>query len=316
MIDKTPIVYACKNRDETVRKASTSGGVFTALSEGVFQNNGVVLAVRFDSQHVPIYDFIENISQIDAFRGSKYVQANITREIMSRLEDYLSKGTFVMVVGTPCFINGLSVYFGSKYANLILVDFICMGIAPPKIWKTYVSATFVGEKIKKITFKDKIVGWRNYSFVVETDKRKYQENGKSNLYMKGYLNKLYLRPSCYKCICKGYNRASDITIADCWGIEEYSPEFDDDKGISSVFINNTKGEKIFETISESVDFIEIPFSVATVKNHYYFDCAEENYYSDLFFREFSRHPSLLVMDKYKNRTRPIWIKIMNKIKKQ
>ena len=315
MIDKTPTVYACKNRDETIRKVSTSGGVFSALAEKILQDGGVVLAVRFDSEYTPVYDFIENISQIDTFRGSKYVQATMTRKIMLKLKDYLEKGSLVMVIGTPCVINSIAVLFGDKYANLILVDFICMGIAPLKIWKTYISATFGGERIRKIVFKDKITGWRNYSFVVETDNRKYQENGKSNLYMKGYLNKLYLRPSCYKCICKGYNRSSNITIADCWGIEEYLPEFDDDKGISSVFVNNERGKILFESINESVEFIEIPFYVATGKNHYYFDRAEKNYYSESFFVKFSKCPSLAVMNKYKNKTRPLWIKVINRIKR-
>lgn len=37
-----PAVYAAWNRDDAVRKDSTSGGVFTALAEYVLEDGGVV----------------------------------------------------------------------------------------------------------------------------------------------------------------------------------------------------------------------------------------------------------------------------------
>ena len=44
----------------------------------------------------------------------------------------------------------------------------------------------------------------------------------------------------------------DITIADYWGIENAAPEFDDNKGVSLVLINNDKGNKIFDAIKEQI----------------------------------------------------------------
>ena len=38
----TPIVYAVKHKDETVRAASRSGGVFTALSDQILSEGGVI----------------------------------------------------------------------------------------------------------------------------------------------------------------------------------------------------------------------------------------------------------------------------------
>lgn len=35
----------------------------------------------------------------------------------------------------------------------------------------------------------------------------------------------------------------DITIADYWGIEKVAPEFDDNKGVSLVLVNNEAGKK-------------------------------------------------------------------------
>lgn len=39
---KQPKVYAVKHKDEATRAASRSGGVFTALSDQVLSNGGVV----------------------------------------------------------------------------------------------------------------------------------------------------------------------------------------------------------------------------------------------------------------------------------
>ena len=44
----------------------------------------------------------------------------------------------------------------------------------------------------------------------------------------------------------------DITIADYWGIEKAAPEFDDNKGVSLVLINNEAGEKAFEKVKENL----------------------------------------------------------------
>ena len=38
----------------------------------------------------------------------------------------------------------------------------------------------------------------------------------------------------------------DITIADYWGIEIAAPEFDDNKGVSLVLVNNEIGEKVLD----------------------------------------------------------------------
>ena len=44
----------------------------------------------------------------------------------------------------------------------------------------------------------------------------------------------------------------DITIADYWGIEKAAPEFDDNKGVSLVLVNNEAGERDFEKVKEII----------------------------------------------------------------
>lgn len=90
-----------------------------------------------------------------------------------------------------------------------------------------------------------------------------------NIFMKGFLANLYLRPSCYKCKAKNGAANSDITIADFWGIQKSHPEFDDDKGVSVIFIHSDKGESILNKLSTSVDYIETSFAEATFSNPSY-----------------------------------------------
>ena len=75
-----------------------------------------------------------------------------------------------------------------------------------------------------------------------------------NVFMKGFLSNFYLRPSCYACIARTGKSGSDISIADFWGVQNYYPEFDDDKGVGLVLVNSEKGRKAYEqTNSDNIE---------------------------------------------------------------
>ena len=46
----------------------------------------------------------------------------------------------------------------------------------------------------------------------------------------------------------------DVTIADYWGIEKAAIEFDDDKGVSLVLVNNNKGNNAFQSVLDDIVF--------------------------------------------------------------
>lgn len=62
-------------------------------------------------------------------------------------------------------------------------------------------------------------------------------------YVKVFYNRCALRPSCYECPYKSVMHPGDITIADYWGIEKVAPEFDDNKGVLLVLVNNEADKK-------------------------------------------------------------------------
>ena len=81
------------------------------------------------------------------------------------------------------------------------------------------------------------------------------ENGKfasSRVFRNLFYGHMILRPSCYECPYKSVMHPGDITIADYWGIEKAAPEFDDNKGVSLVLVNNKAGENTFERVKDKL----------------------------------------------------------------
>ncbi|MEG1602247.1 MAG: Coenzyme F420 hydrogenase/dehydrogenase, beta subunit C-terminal domain, partial [Cloacibacillus sp.] len=55
--------------------------------------------------------------------------------------------------------------------------------------------------------------------------------------------RLISRPSCGVCPFTDTRRPSDMTIADCWGIEKYAPELCDRRGVSLIMTNTKKAAR-------------------------------------------------------------------------
>ena len=65
-----------------------------------------------------------------------------------------------------------------------------------------------------------------------------------------------LRPSCFQCPYKHTVHITDITTGDCWGIENWAADFDDNKGISLTLINTDKGQKLFSLVKKQLNYRE------------------------------------------------------------
>lgn len=253
--------FAAKNPNEKVRLLSSSGGIFSLLSEYVLEKNGVVFGARFNDKWQVVHDYTETKEGLNAFRGSKYVQSNIGNNYW-QVKQFLEQGRLVLFSGTPCQIAGLKRYLFKDYKNILTLDFICHGVPSPKVWNNYLDEKVTGESRKKILlandiydkkhirnifFRDKCSGWKSFSFSLAITLTNSSEMKKQillsdifseNIYMKGFLNDLYLRPSCYDCPSKCGKSKSDITLGDFWGIQRILPYYDDDKGVSAVLLYN------------------------------------------------------------------------------
>ena len=246
---KQPKVYAVKHKDEATRAASRFGGVFTALSDQVLSNGGVVygcvLTDDFDAVHIRA----DNAEERNRMRGSKYIQSKLGNTFKNVKAD-LDARRSVLFSGTSCQVAGLKKYLGKEYDDLFCVDIVCHGVPSKKVWNAYLrwQEQKNHSKVAGVNFRNKReFGWRDH---VET---LYFENGKSissRVFKDLFYGHTVLRPSCYECPYKSVMHPGDITIADYWGIEKAAPEFDDNKGVSLVLVNNEAGEKAFEKVKE------------------------------------------------------------------
>lgn len=252
-------IYAAKNLDNQVRRKSSSGGIFSLVAKYILKNGGVVFGASMSEDYkYVVHIMVESESELGKLRGSKYVQSKIG-DCYFKAKQQLMAGRIVLFTGTPCQIAGLRSYLGKNYEKLYTQDVICHGVPSPKIWRNYVNRkeeTFKSQ-VTNISFRYKEHGWNNNSLIFEfLNGTKYIKKQSEDPYMVGYLTNIYLRPSCYQCMYKNYERESDITLADFWGIEKIMPEMDDGIGTSLIMINTEKGKKLFQGIQSEIIYKE------------------------------------------------------------
>lgn len=252
--NKPKLVLAGINPDENIRIESSSGGVFTMLAEKTIKRGGVVFGASFDSQWTVRHDYTDSLDGLFKFRGSKYVQSDIG-ENYTRVGDFLKEGREVLFTGTACQIAGLYHFLKQPYENLITVDVLCHGVPSPMIWREYLNGVCKKYQVSLseltfISFRGKQIGWRRFGLEINAgNKQLVNEPLDQNVFLKGFLRDLYLRPSCHNCQFRKGKCHSDITIADYWGIWNHHPQMDDDLGTSLILVNSVKGEKILNQLS-------------------------------------------------------------------
>lgn len=228
--------YASYNKDGEKRKTASSGGIFQALAEYVIKRNGCVFGVKFDHEWNTCHECASNEEEIEPLKRSKYIQSR-TNGTFFKAKETLESGRIVLYTGTPCQIAGLKAYLGKEYDNLICMDFICHGVASPKIWQKYIEEKRYGlarhyhikdkSKIvlKSVNFRDKRISWRMFNLTmtfcingkdfVETTSPVWEDD-----YMQAFLKDYANRPSCFNCKFRSGRSGSDLTIGDFWGIED------------------------------------------------------------------------------------------------
>ena len=254
--------YAFKHRSD-VQKVSSSGGFFTALSDYVLDNNGILYGAVFDEQYHVFHDRTENRSGRDKMRGSKYVQSDLSKVYQTIKQDVKS-GRLVLFSGTPCQCAAVIRYFGGKKPeNLIMMDLICHGVLSDEFFQQYLDGVCKKNPgtISKINFRDKDFGWQDVSITFDNGNCYHSAD---DYFYKAYATHAFQRSSCFHCPFATEKRWGDFTVGDYWGMQKYHPDFYDDLGVSLVLVNTEQGETILESCAGQ--FLPIqPQEYATVQ---------------------------------------------------
>lgn len=256
--DKNTRVFAAKSKNANTVAESSSGGMFTVLSDAFFQREDIVAACyySYETSSVELSLFYDKEKRDEA-RGSKYIQAelkNSYRNLIDALRKNQDKKA--LVFGTGCQIAGLDLLLKKLHLRdrVLLIDLICHGAASSRLWKEYASKLEreQGAKISYITFKNKRNGWESPSAFAIIDGKEIPIKPYSDWFYMGW----NLRESCYNCPYTKIDRMSDMTIGDYWGIQNVLPEFYDPMGVSLVIVHTADGMKLFDHIRDKVDYVE------------------------------------------------------------
>lgn len=282
-------VYAFINEDPKIRENSSSGGFFSIIANYVLEHNGVVFGARFNDKWEVVHDYFESSVQLDKFRRSKYSQS-IIGNTFKDAQKFLKDGRLVLYTGTPCQIEGLKLYLRRDYDNLITVEVVCHAVPSPLIWREYLKSVLKHnnislKQVSSINFRDKTTGWKRFSLTIDKlNKCILSEDSAHNIYLRGFINNLFIRPSCFDCPSKGGRSKSDFSIADFWSIKQFKSDLDDNRGVTLLYVNTPEGERVLNNLNVKLHELDS----TKVLNIVYSNSTKEKYPISKFWELYNR----------------------------
>ena len=267
-----PHCYALINKNIEVRFDSTSGGAFSALADEIYKKSGYVGGAIYNEDWSVSQFLSSSREDLSRLRSSKYLQSHLDGFYIA-VREALKTGKPVLVCGSPCQMAAMKRFLRKSYENLMVVDYICRGIASPLYFKQFIN--YLEQKhhstVVYYKAKSKELGWRTLSTRVEfANKDVDYILGKENPWLSmQYKIPEVCRPSCFDCPFKGFPRTSDLTIGDLWSSPGSIPkELDSDIGTSVVFANNEKGADMLNKCKKKIIWSDFSFEEATKGNYH------------------------------------------------
>lgn len=294
--------YALKDKSNQVIQESASGGAFSAIIRAFSDETTKIIGVELCDDFCVRHTVAHSINEAKKFSKSKYVESSINGTYI-QTKEFLDAGYKVIFSGTGCQIAGLKGYLKKEHENLLTIDLVCHGVPSKKVFKKYLEyiEEVKGSKIEKYTFRSK----NKYLGMVDSHSINIRfQNGDEihqiaqyDYYMRGFLERLYNRKSCYKCPFADSRRCGDITLGDFWGLSIVNEKFDSKKGVSLVICNTSKGEKIFSEI-KNAEIFKTSLHNAKVENHNLVEPTPMNKDRKMFFMDIEKLAFNECIDKY------------------
>lgn len=297
-----PKVYAVKAKDDDVRFESTSGGMFTLLSDLVLNNGGIVYGVAFDENMKALHIRADSKEKRNLCRNSKYSQSDVNT-VFSQVKQDLSEGREVLFTGTPCQTDALKTFLiGMNTDKLVLMDIVCHGVLSPKLYRDFIDFIEAKRHKKVVGYKHraKDSGWGHNEKVFFSDGTAEKNTTLMQVLKAIFYKNSALRDACYNCKYTNFSRPSDITVADFWGIEKCAPDFKDNKGVSLVLLNTEKGSKYFDRLKDYMEFKEQTIGDACYKNPNLSKPSLSEVDMDLFWQQYHSNGFSYIAKKYGN----------------
>lgn len=310
---------AAIHNDYEIWRDSTSGGAFSGICEA-YGDGAVIFGAKYENLNV-VHDYVQSINDISVFRKSKYIQSDM-KNVHYKIKDMLEQNKRVIFSGTPCQVAGVKNYLRKDYDNLLTIDLICHGVGSPGVFQEYIKdlEKKSRSKIVSFTFRNKKIKLGNlyeYAVVIELeDGRRIEEI--SNIFTNGFLQALFLRPSCGECKFSNINRVGDITIADLKKRYDLLPELKGIENLSAIIFNSKKGAAIYEKLKERMKIYKISIDDLLKTNNPLRTPSKMSEHREVFFSDLqSGKPIGSIIEKYTQKStivKSIWILIPEKVR--
>jgi coenzyme F420-reducing hydrogenase beta subunit len=290
---KAILAYGAAIKNRARKNKSASGGMFAQIAYDFLSKGGVAYgaAMLYENGHLVVRHIrIDDTQDLHLIQGSKYVHSEIGNTY-KKVKDDLINGLKVVFSGTPCQVAALRNFLQKDYENLCLMDIVCHGVSTQQIFQDYIRILEEKKKVQIIdfVFRDKSIGWgldARYKYKknseVKSSSLYYKLSSFYNLYIK---SEIY-RENCYHCKYASPNRVGDITLGDFWGVEKNLPScllenggvLDEQTGISFCLINTERGNRIFQNVSNDIDYVVTDFETIAKQNKNLLESTEINPY--------------------------------------
>ena len=298
--DREPVAYAAKANDDETRKYSSSGGVFSVLSELVLSENGIVYGVSMSDDFSRAHHIrISEAEQLKKIRGSKYLYS-LNETVFVDVRNDLEMGKKVLFSGTPCQVCGLKFFLNKEYNNLLCVDVICHGIPSYLIWEEYLSdiKNILRKPIKSLSFRSKKESWQSFGQEIKAEKKALFYSKEEDVFLRLFLSDCCLRSSCYNCFVKENGvYLSDITLGDFWSINRVDKSFNDGKGVSLIVSRSNKGDAILRKVKNGLMLKEEDY-FSSIRGNSIIEQTAKPVGRNTFFDDLERMPIKVAANKY------------------
>ncbi|MBQ9439910.1 MAG: Coenzyme F420 hydrogenase/dehydrogenase, beta subunit C-terminal domain [Paludibacteraceae bacterium] len=263
-------IYACQLKASEERKRSSSGGIFYAIAKWIIQNSGIVYGAAFDNKLKLRHTTATTLEELEALRGSKYIQSEISDVTFKEIKAHLQAQRWCYFVGTGCQVAALKSFISKdkQHPYLITSDIICHGVPSQWLFDTHIRHLEKqrGSKVTQYQFRDNSQ-WGGAEIVdYENGERSTLPSYSLSPYLYAFMNGFVSRESCYECPFATQHRVSDITLGDFWGGAKLFKTLDATTGISFCAVNTEQGANMWQNIVKDIDYVETDILAAIPNN--------------------------------------------------
>ncbi len=237
--------YAAAIKPDSELLTCASGGAATALAVATIRRGGLVVGCSGEDMHRVRHIAVESIEELSRLKGSKYVQSEISAELLRQIRRELTAGREVLFIGTGCQTAGVRNFLMKPYENLTTVDLVCHGVPSQQMLDDNI-ALYPEIDANSIRFREKRpkangasairFGWSQTTHSEASIFIPWYRDP----YLAAFMDCISFRDGCYRCLYAQPKRQSDLTVADFWGLGKDSALINA-CGVSLILVNSSKG---------------------------------------------------------------------------